>query len=118
MITLCKSERHNALMAEHLPRIRRARAFTDFKILIKDDCLPCHKLILAVYSPYMNAMLTSDMAEAAKHQVAFNHIPLDVMKIVLDYMYNGEVNLRKDQLMNTIEAANYLQVRKCLDTCS
>ena len=89
----------------------------DFKIWIKDDFIPCHRLVIAVYSPYMKAMLMSDMVEATKHEVRFDHISLDIMNIILEYMYSDTINFHSNQLKDLIAASDYLQMTELKQMC-
>ena len=104
-------------MSEQLSCIRRDMDFVDFRILIEDDFLPCHRLILALHSPYMKTMLTSGMTEATKHELHLDHINMDVMKIILDYMYAGEFCVHQDKMMDIITASDYLQMTELKEMC-
>ena len=55
-------------------------------------------------------MLTSDMAEVAKHEIQLDYISKNIIQIILDYMYCENVSFYKDQLMDLIAAADYLQM--------
>ena len=46
---------------------------------------------MAVHSPMLRAMLTSDMAEVAKQEIRLDHISKDIIQIILDYMYCEDV---------------------------
>ena len=82
----------------------------DFKIHVKDDEFPCAKFIMAAHSPMLRAMLTSNMAEVAKQEIRLDHIHKDIIQIILGYMYCKDVSFHKDQLMDLIAAADYLQM--------
>ena len=82
----------------------------DFKIHVKDDEFPCARFVMAAHSPMLRAMLTSDMAEVAKQEIRLDHIHKDIIQIILDYMYCEDVSFHKDQLMDLIAAADYLQM--------
>ena len=104
VISFTRTEKYSSLVAEELKEMRDARVFSDFKISIKDESIPCHRLVLSIHSAMLKAMLTSDMAEAAKHSVKLDHIDMGVMKVILDYMYAGQVSFQVEQLSNMIIA--------------
>ena len=104
-------------MTKELVSIKEAGVLMDFKIRIKDDFIPCHKLVIAVYSPYMKAMLMSNLVEAAKQEIRFDLISLDIMNIMLEYMYSDTVNFHSNQLMDLIVASDYLQMTELKQMC-
>ena len=104
-------------MAKELMEMKEEHFLSDFQINIDDKPIPCHKLMLAAHSPVVKGMLRSNMSEVAKQAVTLNHIKPDIMKILLDYMYCGEVTFHIDQLEGVIEACNYLQMTELQKMC-
>ena len=104
-------------MADKIMGMREEKLLFDFKIHIKDDFIPCHKFIVALHSPYMKAMLTSDMTEVAKQETRLDHIDMDIVKIILAYMYTEDFSVHKDQLMDVITAADYLHMKELKEMC-
>ena len=90
---------------------------SDFQITIDDKPIPCHKLMLAAHSPVIKGMLRSNMSEVAKQSMTLNHIQPDIMQILLDYMYCGQVTFHIDQLEGVIAACNYLQMTELQTMC-
>ena len=117
LISFPRTDKYTATMFEQLADIRRDMDFVDFKISIQDDFLPCHRLVLALHSPYMKTMLTSGMTEANRHELHLDHISMNVMKIILDYMYDGEFSFHQDQMMDIIAASDYLQMTELKEMC-
>jgi speckle-type POZ protein len=52
---------------------------------------PAHKVILAARSPVFAKMFEHDMQESANNKVKVDDIQPDVFKVVLTYMYTGQV---------------------------
>ena len=117
MIPFTRSKTYLSNMADKIIGIREEKLLFDFKIHIKDDFLHCHKFIVALHSPYMKAMLTSDMAEVAKQETRLDHIDVDIVKIILAYMYTEDFSVHKDQLMDVITAADYLHMKELKEMC-
>ena len=91
--------------------------FTDFDIYVDEERFPCHKVIIAAVSPYLKNLLTSDMVECAKRKVHLNHIKGELISLVLDYIYYGQITFDKSQLMDMLKAAHYLQIKELIDLC-
>ena len=117
MIPFKRSKTYLSNMADKIIGMREEKLLFDFKIHIKDDFLPCHKFIVALHSPYMKAMLTSDMAEVAKQEIRLDHIDMDIVKIILAYMYAEDFSVHKDQVMDVITAADYLHMKELKEMC-
>ena len=97
--------------------MRQKRYFSDFSIMINDECIPCHKLILSAHSPVIKDMLLSEMSEVAKQHITLNHMDIDIMNIILDYMYVGQVSFHQDQLQELIKACEYFQMASVKELC-
>ena len=115
IINLCGSKKTS--MGGEITWARNANDFMDFKLQLQNDSLPCNKLVLATHSPYMKAMLTSGMTEVTKQEVKLKNIRVDIMNIILDYMYKCDVSFHQDQLMDIIAAADYLQMTELKHIC-
>ena len=117
MLSFSRTEKYCSQIADEILQLRGEKVLIDFKIHVKDDVIPCSKFVMAVHSPMLRAMLTSNMAEVAKQEMRLDHIDLDIMKIILDYMYCENVSFHKDQLMDLIAAADYLQMTDLKEMC-
>ena len=117
MLSFSRTEKYCTKIADEILQLRGEKALFDFKIHVKDDVITCSKFIMAVHSPMLRAMLVSDMAEVAKQEIRLDHIDLDIIKIILDYMYCENVSFHKDQLMDLIAAADYLQMTDLKEMC-
>ena len=73
--------------------------------------------MLAAHSPVIKGMFRSNMSEVGKQSMTLNHIKPDIMKILLDYMYSGQVTFQTDQLEGVIAACNYLQITELQTMC-
>ena len=112
-----RTEKYSAFVAGKLKQLRDENIFTDFKIQLRDSKLACHRLTLAVHSPVLLAAMTSNMVEAANQEIKLDHISKDTMEIILDYMYYGDLNLYSDQLLDLVDAAEYLQMDELKSIC-
>ena len=110
MISLSRTANFCSKLADEVTKLKGEKSLFDFKIHVKDDEFPCTKFIMAIHSPMLRAMLTSDMAEVAKQEIRLDHIRKDIIQIILDYMYCEDVIFHKHQLMDLIAAADYLQM--------
>ena len=117
MLSFSRTEKYCSKLADEVMKLRGEKYLMDFKIHVKDDEFPCVKFVMAAHSPMLRAMLTSDMAEVAKQEIRLDHIRKDIIQIILDYMYCEDVSFHKDQLMDLLSAADYLQMTELKEMC-
>ena len=117
MLSLSRTEKYCTKLADEVMKLRNEKALMDFKIHVKDDEFPCAKFVMAAHSPMLRAMLSSNMTEVAKQEIRLDHIRKDIIQVILDYMYCEDVNFHKDNLMELIAAADYLQMTDLKEMC-
>ena len=117
MVTFMRTE-FSSSMAKKLVQIRKRGTFSDFKITTNEESFDCHKLIIAIHSPTLDDMLTS---ESDKHKRDRQSIKLDikteVLAFILDYMYFGQVSFHTEHLMEMINACEYLKMKTLKEMC-
>ena len=116
-ITLSRTSDYFSHLAEELSNLRIQDTFTDIVLYAGDQSFRCHKVILAVNSPVLKAMLTTDMKESTTQEVKLDNINAEVMKTLIDYMYSGTITIPKGQLMETMIAADYLNLLELKKMC-
>ena len=66
-------------------------------------CVKVHRIILISYSPYFRSRL--DACKEPEITILFPRVPVSVMEALLEFMYTGNVRVRKD-LVDHLVAAN------------
>ena len=117
MISLRKTKKYSSHVDDEVQQIREDRDFTDFNITINEEVLPCHRMTLAINSPVLKAVLKSEITEASSQSVSLDHIPLETMRVILDFMYLSAVTFQDDQLMDLLVASDFLQMEVLKDMC-
>jgi hypothetical protein len=92
-----------------LKDIREEREFFDVTLACEDEQLQAHKLILSSCSSFFKNVLYRN-----KHQhplLYLKGISVRDMEAVLNFMYNGEVNVAQDDLNSFLQVAEDLNVK-------
>ena len=116
-ISFTRTKKYCDQVADKLDEIFNDQDFTDFTLTVKGKALHCHKLTLAVHSPVLCAMLKSDMSEVAKQSFSLDHIPLEIVRKILKFMYVGEISFDSEQLLDLLKASDYLQMEVLREMC-
>ena len=100
-----------------LSALRAERAFTDAILCVGAEEIPCHRNVLAVSSPYFNAMFSSDLRESKEIKISFNEITAVTMRRVIDYAYTGILEINIENAQDMLAAATLFQYEPIADAC-
>ena len=81
----------------------------DVILWCEDGSVPCHKLVLAASSPLFRAIITRN---PHSHPLLYlKGVTATNLNYVLDFIYNGEVNVAQDDLNSFLTAAEDLKIK-------
>ncbi|XP_065076393.1 protein abrupt-like isoform X2 [Ochlerotatus camptorhynchus] len=81
----------------------------DVTIACDGKLLKAHKIVLAICSPYFQEMFTSN---PCKHPIiVLKDVSVNVMQELLQFMYQGEVNVKHSELQSFMKIAETLQIK-------
>ncbi|KAI4503532.1 hypothetical protein M0802_000935 [Mischocyttarus mexicanus] len=89
-------------------------AFADVTLCLDDGrCLKCHKVVLAACSTYFQDIFYK---QPYKHiVVALKDVDYCEIKIILEYMYRGEIHVAHEQLEGLLKLAKSFKIKGLLD---
>jgi len=78
-------------------------------VLANNVIVKCHKLVLATCSNYFRTLFLN---LPSMHQtVVLKDIKYSEMKMILEFMYHGKTNVKKDEMGDLLKVAEMLQVK-------
>jgi len=87
--------------------------FIDVTLGVEGRKLPAHKMLLSACSPYFRDLLKGNPCQ---HPIIIlRDICYDDLFSLLQFMYNGEVNVAQDQLNSFLKSAESLKIRGLTD---
>lgn len=102
-------EDHHKSFFELAEDLCHQEQFIDVTISCGDHNFPAHKLILSVCSPYFKNLF---LRNPCKHPiVVLKDVQFKYMKLLLIFMYRGEVAVPQEDLTGLLKTARSLQVR-------
>ncbi|XP_053959844.1 protein abrupt isoform X3 [Anastrepha ludens] len=94
-------------------RLRDEEDFVDVTLSCDQRSFNAHRVVLSACSPYFRKLLKSN---PCKHPIVIlRDVHSENMECLLSFMYNGEVNVRHDQLPDFLKTAHLLQIRGLTD---
>lgn len=88
----------------------RDNKHTDFTIIIGEQEIPVHKVILTARSPVFAAMLEPHTEEAQKGRVIIEEVDYEVMNELITYMYCGKSPNLTEHALEILAAADRFQL--------
>ena len=116
-IILSRTAAFSSMLGQELETLRKDVDFTDFTLKSQDKVIECHRAVIAVNSPVLKAMLKSQMKETTQKQIELNNISPPAMDKLVEYMYTGKARIRKENLKDVVEAADFLQMNELKQMC-
>ncbi|XP_063903917.1 BTB/POZ domain-containing protein 9-like [Zophobas morio] len=70
--------------------------FSDIALLVDDQKLYAHKVILAVRSEYFESLLYEDPQNTNQTEITITGVPVDALRTLLKYIYTGTIAIPSD----------------------
>ncbi|KAJ6654777.1 hypothetical protein lerEdw1_006564 [Lerista edwardsae] len=112
------AESHAQQILNVLQSFREQNIFFDFKIVVKDEIIPCHRCVLAACSDFFRAMFEVNMKERDDGSVTISNLSPKEVKAFLDYAYTGSTEITNDNVEMFFQLSSFLQVSVLSKACS
>ncbi|XP_028838795.1 kelch-like protein 29 isoform X2 [Denticeps clupeoides] len=111
---------HPKEMLKELNLQRRAKEFTDLKIIVEGKEFEVHQNVLASCSLYFKDMvkrLSGESRSGEKLQLTMSNIDTDVLEMLLEFVYTGSLIIDSANAKTLLEAANKFQFNTFCKVC-
>ncbi|XP_059170031.1 kelch-like protein 3 [Physella acuta] len=93
------------------------KILSDFTVIIDEQPIKCHRMILAACSDYFMAMFQSGMKEATENCIVLNDVSYDVFTFILNSLYTGLAVLTSENYLEVWRATDMLQITFMANMC-
>ncbi|XP_023321674.1 kelch-like protein 5 isoform X2 [Eurytemora carolleeae] len=104
---------HSLVATRELQNMRLTGELIDCNLQVGDDCIPCHKAVLAANSPYFRALFRNQGLAAA---VELSGMEFESIKAIIDYFYTGRIEVCLSTVSSLLSAADMLLIPWLVDT--
>ncbi|NXO00772.1 KBTBC protein, partial [Rhinopomastus cyanomelas] len=110
-------QRHSLTLLEQVKRMKESTEIIDVVLVAEGEKFPCHKVVLASFSPYFRAMFTCGLVECSQREVVLYDISAESVSVILDYMYSAELHLTNQNVQTVALSAYFMQMEDVFNVC-
>lgn len=109
--------KHGLVLLDQLRKMRETEHLTDVVLVAEGISFPCHRVVLAAFSPYFRVMFTCGLRECSNREIFLRDTPADSLALLLNYMYCSDLPLTNANVQGISIAAFLLQMDDVFSRC-
>ncbi|XP_062869866.1 kelch-like protein 35 [Trichomycterus rosablanca] len=113
----CSNSDHGEQILQFLNILRKNAVFTDVVLQIEGREFPCHRAMLCANSLYFRSMFMGQLRESGQSVVQLHDVSSAALQHLLDFIYQGHVELQEDSVEMVFQAAHMLDVPLLTQAC-
>ena len=110
---------HSEILLSKCAQFREQGEFIDVHLKVGEEDFSAHRIVLAASSDYFHAMFAHGMKESNQEVIELKDesISAAALKIVLDSIYSGDLQVNDENIFEVLVAADHLQVTSAVQQC-
>ena len=110
---------HSEILLLKCAQFRQQGEFIDVHLKASKEVFSADRIVLAASSDYFHAMFAHGMKESNKEVIELKDesISAAALKIVLDSLYGGDLQVNDENIFEVLVAADHLQVTSVVQQC-
>ena len=110
---------HSDILLTRCAQFREQGEFIDVSLKVGKEVFSAHRIVLAAISDYFHAMFAHGMKESNQEVIELKDesISAAALKIVLDSIYGGDLQVNDENVFEVLVAADHLQVTTVVQQC-
>ena len=110
---------HCEILLSKCAQFREQGEFIDVYLKVGGEVFSAHRIVLAASSDYFHAMFAHGMKESNQEVIELKDesISAAALKIVLDSIYSGDLQVNDENIFDVLVAADHLQVTSVVQQC-
>ena len=110
---------HPEILLSKCAQFREQGEFIDVGLKVGEEIFSAHRIVLAASSDYFHAMFAHGMKESNQEVIELKdeNISAAALKIVLDSIYSGDLQVNDENIFEVLVAADHLQVTSVVQQC-
>lgn len=108
---------HSLNLLNKVKNMKELGEMIDVVLIAEGERFPCHRLILATFSPYFKAMFTCGLLECTQREVILYDMTAESISVILNYMYNVALDINNANVQTVAMAAYFMQMEEIFGVC-
>ena len=110
---------HSEILLLKCAQFKEQGEFIDVHLKVGEELFSVHRIVLAASSDYFHAMFAHGMKESNQEVIELKDesISAAALKIVLDSIYGGDLQVNDENVFDVLVAADHLQVTSVVQQC-
>ena len=110
---------HSEILLSKCAQFRERGEFIDVGLKVGEEVFSAHCIVFAASSDYFHAMFAHGMKESNQEVIELKDesISAAALKIVLDSIYSGDLQVNDENVFEVLVAADHLQVTSVVQQC-
>ena len=110
---------HCEILLSKCAQFREQGEFIDVYLKVGEEVFSAHRIVLAASSDYFHAMFAHGMKESNQEVIELKDesISAAALKIVLDSIYSGDLQVNDENVLDVLVTADHLQVTSVVQHC-
>ena len=110
---------HSEILLSKCAQFREEGEFIDVRLRVNEEVFSAHRIVLAASSDYFHAMFAHGMKESNQEVIELKDesISTAALKIVLESIYSGDLQVNDENVFEVLVAADHLQVKTVVQQC-
>jgi len=96
---------------------RNENFFNDVLIVTDSESIPSNRMVLSCYSPVFERMFKTEMKEKYELSIEVKGVNGKALSTLIDYIYTQNITLNKNNVLNLLSVADYLQMDEVKKYC-
>ncbi|CAJ1050689.1 kelch repeat and BTB domain-containing protein 12 [Xyrichtys novacula] len=109
--------KHGLALLDQLRKMRETEHLTDVVLVAEGISFPCHRVVLAAFSPYFRVMFTCGLRECSNREIVLRDTSAESLSLLLNFMYCSDLPLTNDNVQGISIAAFLLQMDEVFTRC-
>lgn len=100
-----------------LNNLRQKWDLCDVELRVGKTHIPAHRAVLSACSDYFASMFTRDLIESRKSVIDMKDVDEGALRMLVDFVYTGKVNVTPSNVQTVLPAADLLQLSGVKEAC-
>ena len=109
---------HGSNLLKGLLTMFKDGRYSDVTLKISQERrLQVHRVVLASFSPYFEALLGKNWDDGEKEQIEILGFDENAVSDLIEFAYSGKIDISKDNVQTLLDASSYLQIEFVKKSC-